>query len=283
MSIPEGATNFCDNGLYYKKNESGEWFFYSAKNKWLKSDMKQEWIVRSSKVITTSRDEALEFLVKHLPTWPNNSFTTVLPHGWYWESYLGDTRLCHTVHDSIARENWENAKPSFTRDQMLERLVNECDEWFTEEQGSPGGWYVKKVGAIIGTTHPVFKFVVTKTGQNHIKREDWENAKQVKMLNDSGSTGEAWYIDQKYNIDRPCDNNDQVRKPNHYQMIDGVESIQVIACSLTRDEWRGFCLGNELKYRIRAGKKDALQQDIDKANEYGLLFEKHKELNRGER
>jgi hypothetical protein len=70
---------------------------------------------------------------------------------------------------------------------------------------------------------------------------------------------------------------DNVRKPSHYQLIDGVESIEIIARSMTHEQWKGFCLGNMLKYRIRAGKKDALQQDIDKANYYGELYELHKD------
>ena len=71
---------------------------------------------------------------------------------------------------------------------------------------------------------------------------------------------------------------DMIKSPKHYQIIDGVESITVIAAGLTVSEWRGFCLGNILKYRIRAGKKDALEQDIAKANEYESLFERYKGL-----
>lgn len=70
---------------------------------------------------------------------------------------------------------------------------------------------------------------------------------------------------------------DQVKNPSHYQLIDGVESIEVIARSMTQEQFKGYCLGNTLKYRLRAGKKDALQQDIDKANFYGELYEMHKE------
>lgn len=69
---------------------------------------------------------------------------------------------------------------------------------------------------------------------------------------------------------------DQVKSPSYYQLIEGVESIEIIARSMTVEQWHGFCLGNMLKYRIRAGKKDKLQQDIDKANFYGELYEMHK-------
>ena len=69
-----------------------------------------------------------------------------------------------------------------------------------------------------------------------------------------------------------------VRSPKHYEILNDVESITVIASALTVEGWEGFCLGNILKYRIRAGKKDKLQQDIDKADYYVELFEKHKHL-----
>ena len=83
------------------------------------------------------------------------------------------------------------------------------------------------------------------------------------------------------NIDKVVGNetaeigHDKVRNPSHYQLIEGIESIEVIARSMTKEQWKGFCLGNMLKYRIRAGKKDALQKDIDKANFYGELYEMH--------
>ena len=71
---------------------------------------------------------------------------------------------------------------------------------------------------------------------------------------------------------------DQVKNPKHYQLLEGVESIEIIAKSMTTEQWHGFCLGNILKYRIRAGKKDKLEQDIAKADFYSELFEKHKSL-----
>lgn len=70
---------------------------------------------------------------------------------------------------------------------------------------------------------------------------------------------------------------DAVINPNHYDMM-GANTIEILAAAMTEAEWRGFCLGNTLKYRIRAGKKDNLQQDIDKANNYERLYEEHKHL-----
>lgn len=69
---------------------------------------------------------------------------------------------------------------------------------------------------------------------------------------------------------------DIVRNPSRYMLFPEVESIQIIARSFTVEEFRGFCLGNVLKYRLRAGKKDDPKQELDKANFYVELFERHK-------
>lgn len=72
---------------------------------------------------------------------------------------------------------------------------------------------------------------------------------------------------------------DGVRKPSHYQVFDGLESIEVIARSMTVSEFRGFCMGNVLKYRLRAGKKSELatmEKDLNKAAFYQELFDLHK-------
>lgn len=76
-----------------------------------------------------------------------------------------------------------------------------------------------------------------------------------------------------------CSEDDGVRKPSHYQVFDGVESIEIIARSMTVSEFRGFCMGNVLKYRLRAGKKSELatmEKDLNKAAFYQELFNLHK-------
>ena len=72
---------------------------------------------------------------------------------------------------------------------------------------------------------------------------------------------------------------DGVRKPSHYHVFDGVESIEIIARSMTVSEFRGFCMGNVLKYRLRAGKKSELatmEKNLNKAAFYQELFDLHK-------
>ena len=73
---------------------------------------------------------------------------------------------------------------------------------------------------------------------------------------------------------------DAVNSPQHYQVFPDLEAIEVIARSMTREQFKGYCLGNILKYRLRAGKKSELaylEKDIAKAGFYGELYEKHKD------
>ena len=67
-----------------------------------------------------------------------------------------------------------------------------------------------------------------------------------------------------------------VNKPKHYELFEDVEAIEVIARSLTKEEFRGYCFGNLLKYRLRCGKKDNVEQELAKADKYKELYEKYK-------
>lgn len=69
--------------------------------------------------------------------------------------------------------------------------------------------------------------------------------------------------------------NEVVKNPKHYQVLDSIEAIQIIASSMTKQEFKGYCLGNIIKYRLRAGNKDDTAQDIAKANQYIKLYDKY--------
>jgi len=69
-----------------------------------------------------------------------------------------------------------------------------------------------------------------------------------------------------------------VDKPRHYQVFPDKEAIEIIASSMTTEQFYGYCLGNFLKYRLRIGAKDEVQQELGKSNKYKELYEKHKHL-----
>lgn len=69
-----------------------------------------------------------------------------------------------------------------------------------------------------------------------------------------------------------------VHAPQHYQVFPDKEAIEIIANSMTTEQFYGYCLGNFLKYRLRIGAKDEVQQELGKSNKYKELYEKHKHL-----
>jgi len=71
---------------------------------------------------------------------------------------------------------------------------------------------------------------------------------------------------------------DVINSPKHYAVFEQVEAIQVIASSMTQEQFYGYCLGNILKYRLRAGAKDDVMQELGKADKYQELYTEHKHL-----
>ncbi len=59
----------------------------------------------------------------------------------------------------------------------------------------------------------------------------------------------------------------EVENPEHYN-IHPMECIDIIENLLTEEEFRGYCLGNQIKYRWRRKYKGNEQQDLEKAEWY---------------
>lgn len=216
-----------------------------------------------------NREEVLQWCVINIDTWPKslNDDLPVPDVGWRWVHH-NDTKgvtLLETNSGgvSVTREDWQIVKrpqraaptdqvhkpKEMSREEALQWCVDNIEEWTDKSIRDKGhliaGWEYSLIpGGII----------ISHSTHNPIYRQDWQAAK--------------------------LPTSDQVHQPKHYEVLDGFEAIEVIASSLTREQWKGYCVGNIVKYRLRAGKKDALQQDIDKANECEMLFEKYKELNR---
>ena len=57
-------------------------------------------------------------------------------------------------------------------------------------------------------------------------------------------------------------------KASHYELWEGVESIDVIRGVLTTEEYIGALKFNILKYQLRLGKKDCVESDMEKIKDY---------------
>ena len=67
--------------------------------------------------------------------------------------------------------------------------------------------------------------------------------------------------------------------PEHYQVA-GINTMELIALSLTYDEYVGFLKGNILKYQMRLGRKGTSEdiiKDKDKITHYEKLLEELEE------
>ena len=60
---------------------------------------------------------------------------------------------------------------------------------------------------------------------------------------------------------------DMVNSPSHYTQ-GGIETIDYIQAKLSQEEFIGYLKGNILKYVSRAGLKDEIIQEYDKASWY---------------
>jgi hypothetical protein len=69
---------------------------------------------------------------------------------------------------------------------------------------------------------------------------------------------------------------DNVKHPEHYTSFP-LEVIDMIYLLLSKSPdltpFEAYCLGNEYKYRFRAGLKSDAQEDIEKAMEYKKIRE----------
>ena len=60
-----------------------------------------------------------------------------------------------------------------------------------------------------------------------------------------------------------------ITNPSHYKVCEGLEVVDMIRAVLTPEQFRGYCLGNLIKYRMRAGKKTmSPMEDLGKAHVY---------------
>jgi len=60
-----------------------------------------------------------------------------------------------------------------------------------------------------------------------------------------------------------------ITSPRHYKVCEGLEVVDMIRAVLTPEQFRGYCLGNLIKYRMRAGKKTmSPMEDLGKAHVY---------------
>ena len=70
----------------------------------------------------------------------------------------------------------------------------------------------------------------------------------------------------KYMKENNMDSHERVRQPGHYKVFPDTDVIDLIKKCLTEEEFKGFCKGNILKYRLR--DEEDILEDFAKSKEY---------------
>ena len=103
----------------------------------------------------------------------------------------------------------------------------------------------------------------------------FKNERRSKMCDDCREkNAKAGTI--KMNKDIAKKQSDPVNHPSHYNQ-GGIETLDIIKMSLTKEEYKGYLKGNVLKYRERAQFKGNAEQDYAKAKFYFDELESRRE------
>ena len=109
----------------------------------------------------------------------------------------------------------------------------------------------------------------TGLGRNidEVVTDSWKMSHQVTS-NDTGLSNE------------PIPHKTLDPKSGHYD-AGGIETIEILKAKLTKEQYKGYLLGNIIKYSTRANFKDQFNRDIEKINVYSDQLKQLNEENNG--
>lgn len=205
------------------------------------------------------RNEAIEVLRGYnadIFKYPELPTPNVIGHlGWVWECREGELNYAHKIGEQHITFSDVFSEPTrvMNKKDMIQCLRRDFEHFgavIRAHQTMVNGWVTDTIGS---------------------------KPSILVLRNDSGDriySGDLFGDDLKQLLEY----GDAVNSPSHYQFFPGVEAIEIIAASMTVDQYWGYCLGNKIKYHLRAGGKDDIAQEINKGKKYVELFEQHKHL-----
>ena len=145
-------------------------------------------------------------------------------------------------------------------------------DWSTAPEGAEfyaaGGFYRRVNGQAYHMEDGFYQPSIWSLSERASRPDYEERPKSQWPENDTRITHIAQNGGDGMHYDDQREQHDPVNNPKHYAIASGVEAIDIIKASLTPEQFKGYMLGNFLKYRLRAGDKGDLQQDIGKSNWY---------------
>lgn len=180
---PEGAQwHVKGTGLNWYKSVSGDLhYWHNERKKWEVSlytsldNLKADYPTltpRPSEPKPYTRDEALQFLVKRLDSWPTDIADAPLCPGWGWESEDGESWFAEnqSPYGMITRDSWNTTLPDFVPFVSLEDSQPISGQKF--DTGKP----------IIGAIPPHAELAVARVmtfGAQKYARDNWRKIDDI--------------------------------------------------------------------------------------------------------
>ena len=127
-------------------------------------------------------------------------------------------------------------------------------------KGQPEGT-VLKISWLNAPEHCAFWIAVNQGQRPDIPWSSIEDLRKAGMMPEPSITLEDYARMER--------EEEAITSPSHYKVCEGLDVVDMIRAVLTPEQFSGYCLGNVIKYRMRAGKKTmSPMEDLGKAHVY---------------
>lgn len=147
-------------------------------------------------------------------------------------------------------------KSDTTRRGQADQIVQEAAEAFSEAER--GGSRFDYIAELLDCVHAC---------ETALREFDDDDINRVMHETVMKNVARDYYATKTTTV-TPAPVGDAVNHPAHYERgnIEAIQVIEEVVSGLKGDA--AYCMGNVLKYALRAGAKDDLKTDLEKANNY---------------
>jgi len=115
--------------------------------------------------------------------------------------------------------------------------------------------------------------IILSVNKNEYTIEFNDDEKTTEEANDEWLSNYYTKINEPLNVVRDDTTSEQktimnIEENKHHLIWKGMQSLDVMKLSLTKEEYIGFLKGQILKYQLRLGKKDDVAKELKKIQDY---------------
>lgn len=124
-----------------------------------------------------------------------------------------------------------------------------------------------RIGDVLLIDHEEYKVVTFSIPREVVTLQNIKTGYVYEYSQEGINETSAEKIEKESSLKNP--------KSTYYEIFKGLESIDVIEKILTKEELIGAMKYNILKYQLRLGKKDGIENEIEKIKDYKSALEKY--------